>query len=142
MDNGTWYAEIFRSGPMTMSRVVFEKVRQHAKEFCHFDDYNWDWSVVHLQGLGLLPHTMLFPSRSQVRHIGTTEGMHIEKDEEDGGDRDYVPERRKKDLETLDTHFKGTKFYGHVHINREERKGYGGWGHPKDQAHCMKMLES
>jgi hypothetical protein len=140
MDNDTWYAEIFRSGPMTMSRVVYDKFREHAKEFCHVDDYNWDWSIVNLQGLGLLPHTMLFPSRTQVRHIGTTEGMHIDK--EDGGAPDYVPERRKKELEKLDTRFKGTKFYGDVKVDREERKGYGGWGHPADQDHCMKVLEA
>jgi alpha-1,6-mannosyl-glycoprotein beta-1,2-N-acetylglucosaminyltransferase len=116
-----------------MSRVVYKKVRQHAKKFCEFDDYNWDWSIVHLQGLGLLPHTMLFPSRRQVLHIGTSEGMHFKK-----------PNQRKKDLENekLDTRFKGTKFHGSVHINRRKHNGHGGWGHPKDQAHCLKTLKS
>jgi alpha-1,6-mannosyl-glycoprotein beta-1,2-N-acetylglucosaminyltransferase len=141
MGGDTWYADVFRSGPMTMSRAVFDRFRQHAKQFCHFDDYNWDWSIVHLQGKGLLPHTMLFPSRSQVRHIGTSEGMHTEK--KDGDVSDYFSDRRKENSEKLDQHFKGTRFYGSVKVDREKRgKAYGGWGHPDDQAHCMKLLQS
>jgi alpha-1,6-mannosyl-glycoprotein beta-1,2-N-acetylglucosaminyltransferase len=138
IDDDTWYADIFRSGPMTMRRSVFDTFRAHAKDFCTFDEYNWDWSIVAMQGKGLLPHTMLFPSRSQVKHIGTAEGMHA-----DNKDAKYTEPRRDRLAdEFLAQRFNGTKLYGSVDVDRETRKGYGGWGHPADQSHCLKLLES
>jgi hypothetical protein len=43
----------------------------------HFDDYNWDWSLVDLQGQVLLPHSVLLPGRPVVRHIGREDGLHM-----------------------------------------------------------------
>jgi hypothetical protein len=44
--------------------------------------------------------------------------------------------------ETLETRFKGKRFYGSAKVAREEkRKGFGGWGHPADQNHCMQLLK-
>lgn len=91
-----------------------------------------------MQGDGLLPHTMLFPSRSQVKHIGIAEGMHADNNKD--GESEHHNDRIAEQF--LDTHFSGTRFYGSVKVDRETRKGYGGWGHPADQTHCMQVLDS
>jgi hypothetical protein len=127
-----WFAETFHSGPMTLSRNMFERIQQNAVHYCRFDDYNWDWSLVHLQGEGLLPHAVLLPRDALARHIGVSDGMHNKEFAE------YGP-----DFYTIKTKFLGTrgldtsnmKFDRAVH-----RRGYGGWSHPMDQEHCMKLL--
>jgi len=131
-----WFARRFVTGPMVLTRAMYEKIKQHAKDYCKFDDYNWDWSFVHLQGLEIIPHTALIPSRPQVLHIGFEGGMH-EKDirpavraafERSGG---IAPE------------FRGTEIRGSTDVrSKAHDKGFGGWGHPADQQHCMELLTS
>ena len=36
-----WFARKFVTGPMVLPRVMFEKIRNNAREYCTFDDYNW-----------------------------------------------------------------------------------------------------
>jgi len=36
-----WLAKLFITGPMVMPRVMFDRLRENAAEYCHFDDYNW-----------------------------------------------------------------------------------------------------
>jgi len=43
-DPDAWYGVAFTSGPMTLDRSTFAKIRLHAPEFCGrdgFDEYNW-----------------------------------------------------------------------------------------------------
>jgi hypothetical protein len=138
----TWYVEAFKSGPMTMNRDMFKKLQQHAKEYCTFDDYNWDWSIVHLQRKKLLPRALLMPSKVLAKHIGVKEGMHTNKSfGKDFSDLfpNYAPRR-----EQLTTHFAEYRFTGNTAaaLHTEFNPGYGGWGHPKDHEHCMKVLQS
>ena len=30
-----------------LDRALFNDLKRHAEFFCHYDDYNWDWSVIH-----------------------------------------------------------------------------------------------
>ena len=41
-----------------------------------WDDYNWDWSIVHMVSLELLPFSILVPGELQVAHIGLEGGLH------------------------------------------------------------------
>lgn len=138
----SWYAAIFHSGPMTLSRPVFAKIVAHAEEYCKFDDYNWDWTMIHLQGQGYLPHTLLMPSRQLAMHIGTKEGMHAEQyqlvDMPDDIKKEFDRQR-----ERLTTDFVGDKFAGDPKIEKIfHPRGYGGWGHPADHEHCLQVLQA
>lgn len=122
----------FVTGPMVMSKTIIGEIIKKAKEYCEFDDYNWDWSIVHLQGLKELPNMCLVPTQPQVKHIGVDGGMHKMDD--------------KKQMRMKSVQF-GNDFHATMLLDRKgalpkykDRKGYGGWGHPADQNHCKKLL--
>ncbi|CAB9502125.1 Alpha-mannosidase 2 [Seminavis robusta] len=129
-----WGARRFITGPMVLPRVMFERIRDNAREYCTFDDYNWDWSLVHMQGAGILPHTVLVPSRPQVLHIGFEGGMH---------EKDIKPAVRAafKRSGGIAPPFKSEKVYGPVNVKTKvHKRGYGGWGHPADHQHCLDLI--
>jgi alpha-1,6-mannosyl-glycoprotein beta-1,2-N-acetylglucosaminyltransferase len=140
LENDTWIVDVFRTGPMTMSRSIFSTLKDHATEYCKFDDYNWDWSFVYLQGKRMLPHSVLVPSRSQVRHIGIDQGMHA-KQQKQRKSFDHFNEAQKSKFRELSTRFGGTKLFGDIEVDPElHDKGFGGWGHPADHEHCITVL--
>jgi hypothetical protein len=104
-------------------------IQQHAEEFCGYDDYNWDWSFVHMQDKALIPRIVLQPSRSLAKHIGLEGGMHAHK--KTGGNR----------ITLDDSHFLGTKVKFNPYKKPRVAKPFGGWGHPADQNHCLKILK-
>ena len=90
---------------------------------------------MHLQGLGMIPHTVLVPSRPQVLHIGFEGGMH---------EKDIKPAVRAAFMKSkgVAPQFHGTSIGGSVTPKaKPHKKGFGGWGHPADQEHCLKLLE-
>ncbi|GKZ00264.1 alpha-mannosidase 2 [Mayamaea pseudoterrestris] len=130
----SWFADTFHSGPMTLSRSMYERIQQNAVHYCRFDDYNWDWSLVHLMGENLLPHAILLPRSAVARHIGVADGMHTKQLAE------YGP-----NFYTLKINFLGSRGLDTRNLNPERavhRRGYGGWSHPMDQEHCMTLLSS
>ena len=46
-DPDSYFAAHFQTSPMTMNRHIFQKLQARAADYCQFDDYNWDWSLVH-----------------------------------------------------------------------------------------------
>jgi hypothetical protein len=88
-------------------------------------------------GQKLLPDRVLTPGTLQVAHIGFEGGLHAK-------DTDLLRIRVMK---------QGSKF-GAFHekvnapiskgVNSEssygKRKGFGGWGHPADHEHCLKLF--
>lgn len=84
-----------------------------------------------MQDLRLIPHTVLMPCQELAKHIGVEGGMHAHK----------ISNRMKDTLTKLDTHFFGTKLFGNLDVvPKKNMKPFGGWGHPADQQHCMKLL--
>ena len=139
-DSG-WVERQFVTGPMAIRRDIFAKINTHAKDFCEFDDYNWDWSLVHLMSEGYVPFKVLCPSSLQTAHIGLEGGMH--------GDAAMEKKRIKRMHKLLNENGKLEAYHSDVgvpHAQRitppEDKKGFGGWGHPSDQEHCMKVFGS
>ncbi len=136
-DSG-WVERKFVTGPMAIRRDVFAKIRDHAKDFCQFDDYNWDWSIEHLMAKEYVPFKVLAPSSLQTAHIGLEGGMH----------KGAVTEQKR--INRMNEVLKDGKleaFHGDVGVPHTQRisppknpKGFGGWGHPADQDHCMKVF--
>jgi len=61
-----------------------------------------DWSLVHLQNKGFIPHTMLQPGENLANHIGVEGGMHAHK----------MSKAALAKLRKIDTHFIGTTVIG------------------------------
>ena len=134
-----WEIKRFTSGPMVITRDIWKRFQQHAVEYCTYDDYNWDWAIVHLMDKGVLPSRVLYPNKPQVMHIGV-----------DGGGLHGEKNRPKWHLSNV-LHapfpgpFHGTKFVGTTkHVGQPKTATtqlYGGWGHPADHEHCLKILQ-
>jgi N-acetylglucosaminyltransferase II (MGAT2) len=146
----TWHAEVFATGPMTLNRSVFAQLKAHADAYCTVDEYNWDWSLVHLGGMGYMPHTVLVPARVLAKHIGTSEGMHTEKRNVLEDIQERYPEQHQDDQGILhhslrqrkafDTSWAGKRVNGNLTVLPRKHAGYGGWGHPADQEHCLTLF--
>ena len=130
-----WFVEAFHSGPMTLNRNVYQKLRDHASEYCRFDDYNWDWSLVHVQSLGHLPHTLLLPGRSLAKHIGVAEGMHTKDTKKSTLHKTFGYGPRG---ESITTRFVGTRLrFNQAKVTPlREHPGYGGWSKWFDAHPC------
>jgi len=132
-----WIVTYFLTGPMAFRREMFAKIKAHPQDFCNWDEYNWDWSIVHMMIINDLPQKVLVPGTLQVAHIGLVGGMHPDAaNERIYGMNKYV------------INGKLAPFFADVGVPRVETtpipalntQGFGGWGHPADQKHCMKLF--
>jgi hypothetical protein len=95
-----------------------------------------DWSIVHLMGKKMLPYLVIVPAIPQAAHIGKN-GLH-------GAGAGAGAVRKIKMMEK-GSHgmlpFQGTSFHsGKRKAFKPHDKGYGGWGHPADHEHCIKLF--
>ncbi|XP_041374168.1 alpha-1,6-mannosyl-glycoprotein 2-beta-N-acetylglucosaminyltransferase-like [Gigantopelta aegis] len=70
-----WYTGIGRG--MAFKKHFWKLFKKCAKLFCLFDDYNWDWSLMHVTTT-CIPggFKILKPVGSRVFHIGICKGFH------------------------------------------------------------------
>jgi hypothetical protein len=123
-----WYMMQWTTGPMTLSRNVFEHIKDAADIFCSFDDYNWDWSLVKVASEGKIPHTVLAPARMLAKHIGVA-GMHTEQ----------LAKIKRKQTDLTLVPWVGKSFRKRKVVVRKA-PGFGGWAHPVDQEHCRTIF--
>ena len=141
-EGNDWQEIAFRTGPMAIGRKTWQKVVNAKDEFCNRDEYNWDWSVVWLANKGLIPYKVLAPFIPQVQHIGL-DGMHVnnEKATTDAGRLDKARLQKAAANWHIPQPFHGS---GIVHVGEARKpkpeKPNGGFGHPQDHEHCLKIL--
>jgi hypothetical protein len=127
-----FYMTTFTTNPMVLSGTTISNIIKNGKEYCEFDDYNWDWTLVNLQARGKLPRLCLTTSNQMVKHVGTDGGMH------------KIDAKKLKRLNRVqlikDFHPKVLHAQSGSLPKRSPRKGFGGWGHPADHEHCKKLL--
>ena len=116
----SWYTMQWATGPMTLSRKIFDRIKHNSEIFCTFDDYNWDWSMVKLANEQAIPYKILAPARMLVKHIGV-EGMHTAQ-----------LKKIKKKQDTVELIPWVGYTYKNKHVPKKKAPGYGGWGHPVD----------
>lgn len=138
-EGSEWIERKFVTGPMAIRRDIFAKISSHARDFCKFDDYNWDWSIVNLMSKGYVPFKVLCPKAVQAAHIGLEGGMHE--------DAVTAKKRIKRMRKILTKNGKLEPYHSDVGVPGTQRilppdnkDGFGGWGHPADQEHCMKVF--
>mmetsp|Transcript_15492 Transcript_15492/g.34828 ORF Transcript_15492/g.34828 Transcript_15492/m.34828 type:complete len:472 (-) Transcript_15492:79-1494(-) len=116
-----WTIGHFRSGPMAIHRSTWNKLLDSIDLFCKYDDYNWDFSVMHLQNQNLLPYKVIYPSSRQTKHFGL-DGLH-------GGKKNVAQGQLIS--------FKSKTLKLSEPPRKKANKPFGGWGHPKDHEHCL-----
>ena len=106
-------------------------------------------------GKGFLPHLVIAPRTLQVAHIGLEGGLH----------EDSINAKKRQKMEKLTTkglnafHAKppkdepgkdphnlgitdgGSGFLQYQTDLHKHNDGFGGWGHPADQQHCLRLFD-
>lgn len=123
----------------TFNRTVWRKIHAKAKEFCSFDDYNWDitmWATVY-PSFGTPVYTLRGPRRSAA-HFGKC-GLHQGQGKSspciDNGKVGF-------DIEEIDR-IPNIKPDWTVHVFEKQSgyqagfKGWGGWSDKRDRELCL-----
>ena len=131
-----WIERRFTTGPMAIRRDMFSIIREHATYYCTYDDYNWDWSIVSLMNKKYLPFQILVPGVLQVAHIGLEGGLH---EKSINLKKRVMFDQLRKTIGPF--HSKVNKLYRKsMNAINMKMKPYGGWGHPADHEHCLKLF--
>ncbi|KAL4231384.1 hypothetical protein ACF0H5_008963 [Mactra antiquata] len=126
---------------MAFTADLFKQMKNCAKEFCHFDDYNWDWTLQHLSSK-CLPNQMkvLKMKATRVFHMGEC-GVHHK-------GKNCKPEEKKASVNNLIDANKQHLFPNTVSIGSysglklRDPKPNGGWGDLRDRQLCMSFVNN
>ena len=116
--------------------------KQAGKEFCTFDDYNWDWTMGHLTATKAIAPLSLTASFPRAEHMGKC-GTHAHNGacEISEEDKRHFLEVNKR-LEVDGGNWEKYNFNSNpVDPPRADSAGWGGWAHPMDQQHCINLIK-
>jgi hypothetical protein len=123
--------------PWCMDRTMWNRIE--PKSFCEHDDYNWDQTIAWMLEHGHGPNLATVPSVPLSMHIGDCGGWDAGGRNKDCKEKTILKIKNRVDnwLNTrLSVTTKTVKWLA------AHSKPNGGWGHPKDWAHCMGNDES
>ncbi|KAI3657352.1 hypothetical protein MP638_000830 [Amoeboaphelidium occidentale] len=106
---------------MSFNRTAFMKILRARKEFCSFNDYNWDLTFGHMGNVRSIPDASLSVRLSRVYHIGSC-GMHAKSDQCSpelyvGQVKDHVTTPLLNDI-TREAQENGMKLYDYYKMKR------------------------
>lgn len=123
----------------SFNRTVWRKIHMKAREFCFFDEYNWDitmWSTVY-PSFRKPVYTLRGPRTSAV-HFGKC-GLHQGQGKKhaciDDGQVNFAIEEKDK-VQNIDPRW-GLQVYSNQVGYRAGFKGWGGWGDERDHRLCL-----
>ncbi|EEF32162.1 beta-1,2-n-acetylglucosaminyltransferase II, putative [Ricinus communis] len=127
----------------SFNRTVWRKIHMKAKEFCFFDDYNWDitmWATVY-PSFGGPVYTLRGPRTSAV-HFGKC-GLHQGHVEKNACIDNGVVNIAVEDIDKVANI--NSKWKVHVYEHQPGYKagfrGWGGWGDDRDRQLCLKFAD-
>ena len=124
---------------MAFDRILWDKIKSCKQAFCNFDDYNWDFSLLHVSTACLeVKLRVMFLKGPRIFHMGKC-GFHNKKDDE--CNTEEVVRKIVSKLEELQPllYPKSLSFEDFKSTKIRDPKGFGGWGDKRDQELCMKM---
>ena len=132
-----WHSATHNMG-MALNRKTWKKIQECATSFCQYDDYNWDWSLLHVS-LNCMKQKLkvMLPHAPRVFHIGEC-GFHKKK----------WPCNADMTVQKLNRRINGLKnlwFPRNITIKEvignplKAPKPNGGWGDKRDHQFCMHM---
>ncbi|XP_064630740.1 alpha-1,6-mannosyl-glycoprotein 2-beta-N-acetylglucosaminyltransferase-like [Lineus longissimus] len=125
---------------MAFNRNTWNKIKQCAKQFCEFDDYNWDWTLQYLGMTCVEGHLQVLVAKSpRVFHIGEC-GVHHK-------GKDCNPHTKVAQIELLLSNNRqylfpqSLSFIGHAKVAVRQPKPNGGWGDIRDHSLCLSFVK-
>ncbi|XP_063545185.1 alpha-1,6-mannosyl-glycoprotein 2-beta-N-acetylglucosaminyltransferase isoform X4 [Cydia strobilella] len=139
-----WHSSIHNMG-MVFNRTVWNSIMSLQDQFCEYDDYNWDYSLLHLSQnrKGREKFKVMMSKGPRVFHIGEC-GLHHKKS---NCNANLVISKVQKLLQTT-KHLLYPKRLtasinpGGAKHNKKLVKGNGGWGDRRDQEMCTNMTKA
>lgn len=139
MELASWISSRHNMG-MTFARDLWNEIKKCAKEFCNFDDYNWDWTLQHLS-MKCIPGQikLLKMKATRVFHMGDC-GVHHK-------GKNCNPQVKKAQVENQINQNLKHLFPNVVSINGQSRfklrdpKPNGGWGDIRDRNLCLSFVD-
>ncbi|XP_052771570.1 alpha-1,6-mannosyl-glycoprotein 2-beta-N-acetylglucosaminyltransferase-like isoform X2 [Mya arenaria] len=124
---------------MAFNADLWNQIKGCAKEFCEFDDYNWDWTLQHLSSK-CIPNQMkvLKMKATRVFHMGEC-GVHHK-------GKNCKPEEKKKTIQgIIETNRKylfpnTVSIGGYSGLRLRDPKPNGGWGDLRDRQLCLSFV--
>ncbi|GAA6233897.1 alpha-1,6-mannosyl-glycoprotein 2-beta-N-acetylglucosaminyltransferase-like [Lates japonicus] len=119
---------------MGISREVYYKLMGCSKEFCTYDDYNWDWTLQHLSGTCIpKPLKVLVAQGSRVLHTGDC-GLH----QKENCRPEWASKRVDEGLQMAkDALFPPSlALNGAEPVEHKAHMKNGGWGDVRDHVLC------
>ncbi|GLT25170.1 hypothetical protein SLA2020_003170 [Shorea laevis] len=123
----------------SFNRTIWRKIHKKAKEFCFFDDYNWDitmWATVY-PSFGSPVFTLRGPRTSAV-HFGKC-GLHQGQGQGGACIDNGLVNIRVEDIDkvpNIKSHWE-VRVYEHQPGYKAGFKGWGGWGDNRDHQLCF-----
>lgn len=137
----TLIAERMGNVGYAFNRTVWRKIHRKTREFCYFDEYNWDitmWATVY-PSFGGPVYTLRGPRTSAV-HFGKC-GLHQGQGERDACVDDGTMSIDVEDIDktvNLKSNW-GVHVYTHQSGYKAGFKGWGGWGDERDHQLCLEF---
>ncbi|KAK3095792.1 hypothetical protein FSP39_019233 [Pinctada imbricata] len=126
---------------MIFARDLWTEIKKCAKEFCNFDDYNWDWTLQHLS-MKCIPGQIkvLKMKATRIFHMGDC-GVHHK-------GKNCNPDIKRKQVESIINSNRQHLFPNVISIQGTSRfklrdpKPNGGWGDIRDRELCMSFMKT
>ncbi|XP_050360165.1 alpha-1,6-mannosyl-glycoprotein 2-beta-N-acetylglucosaminyltransferase isoform X2 [Nymphalis io] len=138
-----WHSSMHNMG-MVFNRTVWTNILELQDQFCAYDDYNWDYSLLHLSQNrpGREKFKVILCKGPRVFHIGEC-GFHHKKS---NCNASTVISKVQKLLQDAKSYLfpprvTATISAGGAKHNKKLTKGNGGWGDLRDQELCTNMTK-
>ncbi|VDO92324.1 unnamed protein product [Soboliphyme baturini] len=130
-----WFSSQHNMG-MAINRTTWNEVKKFAKNFCSYDDYNWDWSLLHVSTKLLKnPLRCLVVLGPRVFHIGDC-GTHHKHCTADTSVRRVVSQLNDVRQQLFPQKIVLSSRAG-LRRSPKPPKENGGWGDVRDHKLCM-----
>ncbi|KAL5111079.1 Alpha-16-mannosyl-glycoprotein 2-beta-N-acetylglucosaminyltransferase [Taenia crassiceps] len=137
-----WIASKHNMG-MAFTKNLFEKLRTCWKDFCIYDDYNWDWSLYFIDNVCASEklRVLHFKNCGRVFHIGSC-GLHAKGNECGNVEAsvEHVIERIDRGGGSDKSLFPATLLVKIDSVQRFAVPPNGGWGDARDRALCLAIV--
>ncbi|KAK3597730.1 hypothetical protein CHS0354_006081 [Potamilus streckersoni] len=126
---------------MSFTVDLWKEIKRCGKEFCLFDDYNWDWTLQHLSSQCIKQQIKVLKMKAtRVFHMGDC-GVHHK-------GKNCQPANKEKTVEQEVQSNKQHLFPNSISIGSysglklRDPKPNGGWGDSRDHQLCLSFIQN
>ena len=132
-------------GMMMTAEFIKQHIMSNGDDFCLYDDYNWDYSLMHLSSeIETKPWRVLSPTLSRLQHMGIrTCGTHVTKHGE--CDVESILKSFEFEISKLKDNLFPETFVPNIKQKTMLKKlpyRSGGWGDQRDILLCLAIKNS